>query len=152
MFRIIPAFLLDFAVQSGYHFLIDDEWQIHNLGEEPRYPLSDDDLKVVAERIKSSVNIDNNPQYLIHRNLIAEYHGFTADERNFYLIRIPERLNQISEDFLSKAGTGLGLTLTRKFVNLLSGEITVESTLIKGTAFSLRFPVRQNRGGVNPSP
>lgn len=37
-------------------------------------------------------------------------------------------------------GTGLGLALTRAFCRLLGGEVTVESKLGEGTAFTLRIP------------
>ncbi|HLK65280.1 MAG TPA: response regulator [Bryobacteraceae bacterium] len=38
-------------------------------------------------------------------------------------------------------GTGLGLTITRKFCELMGGNITVESELGKGTTFTIRIPV-----------
>src|SRR5205823_6514727 len=37
-------------------------------------------------------------------------------------------------------GTGLGLTITRKFCELMGGSITVESELGKGTTFAIRLP------------
>lgn len=65
-------------------------------------------------------------------------------------IGIPkEFLNTIFEDFRQVSegtkrnydGTGLGLSLTRKFVNLTGGEIAVESELGVGTTFTLKFPL-----------
>lgn len=40
----------------------------------------------------------------------------------------------------SSEGTGLGLYLTRKIVNLLGGEITVESPIKKGSTFTFNIP------------
>ncbi|MGF1536082.1 MAG: ATP-binding protein [Elainellaceae cyanobacterium] len=38
-------------------------------------------------------------------------------------------------------GTGLGLTISRQFVELMAGQIMVESTLGQGTAFTVALPV-----------
>jgi signal transduction histidine kinase/CheY-like chemotaxis protein len=38
-------------------------------------------------------------------------------------------------------GTGLGLTITRRFAQLLGGDVQVESTLGQGSAFTLHVPV-----------
>ena len=52
-----------------------------------------------------------------------------------------EDFRQVSEGSRrSSEGTGLGLALTRKFVNLLGGDVGVESQPGKGTTFILSFP------------
>ncbi len=40
-------------------------------------------------------------------------------------------------------GTGLGLTITKKYVELLGGKITVESELEKGSTFTIELPVQR---------
>ncbi len=60
------------------------------------------------------------------------------------LPKIFEEFRQVSEGLDRKFdGTGLGLTLTKKFVQLLGGIITVESKLNEGSVFTLKFPVEK---------
>ena len=42
-----------------------------------------------------------------------------------------------------KQGTGLGLSICEAIIELLGGQIWVESTLGKGTAFYFRIPYRK---------
>jgi signal transduction histidine kinase/ActR/RegA family two-component response regulator len=60
------------------------------------------------------------------------------------LPKIFEEFRQVSEGLDRKFdGTGLGLTLTKKFVELLGGSITVESKLNEGSSFIIRFPLEE---------
>jgi len=67
----------------------------------------------------------------------------------------PEDQSKVFEEFQqvgkptdrSREGTGLGLTLAKKFVELHGGKIWVESEVGKGTTFTFAIPVRQARGG-----
>ncbi|HRN27298.1 MAG: PAS domain S-box protein [Ignavibacteriaceae bacterium] len=60
-----------------------------------------------------------------------------------------ENLNKIFEEFrqvsegLSRhfEGTGLGLTITKRFIELMSGEIIVKSKFGKGSTFEVLFPL-----------
>lgn len=56
--------------------------------------------------------------------------------------RIFEEFKQLSEGFTKDfQGSGLGLSITKKFIDLLDGHINVESDVGKGTTFSIKFPV-----------
>ena len=52
-----------------------------------------------------------------------------------------EEFRQVSEGYgRSHEGIGLGLTIIKKSVELMKGEITVESKIGSGSAFTIRFP------------
>jgi CheY-like chemotaxis protein len=53
-----------------------------------------------------------------------------------------EDFRQVSEGISRHfEGTGLGLTITKKTVELMGGEISLESTFGKGTIFTVKFPL-----------
>lgn len=69
--------------------------------------------------------------------------GIAPDE----LDTIFEAFSQGSAGRLSTEGSGLGLTISQRFVQLMGGELHADSTLGKGSHFSFWIPVRS----VNPN-
>ena len=55
-----------------------------------------------------------------------------------------EEFKQVGRDYTRKAeGTGLGLALTKRFVELHGGEITLASQPGQGSTFTVTLPIRQ---------
>jgi signal transduction histidine kinase/Tfp pilus assembly protein PilF len=64
-----------------------------------------------------------------------------------------DRFTQVSEGQTREyEGTGLGLTICRKYVELLQGTISVVSELDKGSQFLIRLPVSINVSGFQNNP
>jgi CheY-like chemotaxis protein len=62
--------------------------------------------------------------------------------KNENLKQIFEEFRQVSEGLSRQfEGTGLGLTITKKFIELLAGEIIVTSEYGKGSTFEVLFPL-----------
>jgi signal transduction histidine kinase len=59
----------------------------------------------------------------------------------------PERLAAIFDDFVTtkRRGLGLGLAISKRIVEQLDGTIAVTSEVGRGTAFTIRFPMRDDR-------
>ncbi len=61
-----------------------------------------------------------------------------------------ERLHRIGEPFYStkEKGTGLGLLTSYKIIENHKGEITVNSTVGKGTTFTIKLPINQQPSSI----
>jgi two-component system sensor histidine kinase TorS len=57
-----------------------------------------------------------------------------------------DKLTQIFQPFVQltnkRGGTGLGLAISRELAHMMTGTLTVQSTLAQGSCFSLRLPLR----------
>jgi signal transduction histidine kinase len=63
--------------------------------------------------------------------------GMTQEQQ----AKVFEEFEQADESTTRKfGGTGLGLTLVKKFTDLLGGELSLQSTPGRGTTFTLRLP------------
>jgi two-component system sensor histidine kinase HydH len=58
-----------------------------------------------------------------------------------------DRLSAIFEEFVTtkRRGLGLGLAISKRIVEQLDGTIAVNSEVGRGTAFTLRFPARDDQ-------
>ena len=94
--------------------------------------------------VKSSLfveDVTNNKQLMTHYLLFEiedTGHGIAKEE----IDKIFEAFGQTEIGGKQQQGTGLGLTISRQFVQLMGGEICVSSTLGKGSLFAFNIPVR----------
>ncbi|RYG20954.1 MAG: response regulator, partial [Chitinophagaceae bacterium] len=71
----------------------------------------------------------------------VEDSGLGIDEANQKVIF--DRFRRIEDDFtIAISGLGLGLSITKAYVELLGGTISVKSTLGKGSIFSFSIPLK----------
>ena len=74
--------------------------------------------------------------------------GMTPDQAR----RVFEPFTQADASTSRKyGGTGLGLTISQRFCELMGGSIHVESELGKGTTFTIRLPLNVARSTTEPS-
>lgn len=99
----------------------------------------DNAIKYTKEgEIKISTNSDNE-----RASVIVSDTGIGIPEK--YLQVIFEPFRQGSEGFNRDfEGTGLGLTITKKFVELLGGRLTVESKMGEGTTLTILLPINHS--------
>jgi PAS domain S-box-containing protein len=79
---------------------------------------------------------------VFHRNFIISIKdtGIGIPEESINIIF--EEFRQVSEGLgRGFQGTGLGLTICKKYVELLNGQISVKSTINKGSEFSFQIPL-----------
>ena len=85
-----------------------------------------------------------NKNYIDYASLSVIDTGIGIKKEN--LKTIFEEFRQVSEGLSRQfEGTGLGLTITKKFIELMSGEINVESKFGKGSTFIVLFPLHHDK-------
>ena len=82
---------------------------------------------------------NNNGRITLHFEIKDTGCGIAANE----LESIFEAFVQSQSGVQSQNGTGLGLTITRKFIQLMGGEITVNSQLMQGTTFTFNIQAKE---------
>lgn len=101
------------------------------------YNLLSNAIKFSPQKGKIEVNI-----YFKNANLLMEIRdeGIGIAPKDYK--RIFEKFVQLENTYTKKeSSTGLGLTITKQFVEMHGGEITVKSAIGKGSTFVVKIPV-----------
>ena len=117
------------------------------------------DEKLFRQILTNLVN--NAVKFTFKGGVLIEIYEESIDLNEWVVINVKdtglgiakENLRMIFDDFRQVSegygrifeGTGLGLSLTKKFVEKMNGNISVESQLNIGSVFSIRFPVRNTK-------
>ncbi|WRH68516.1 MAG: ATP-binding protein [Planktothrix sp. GU0601_MAG3] len=91
----------------------------------------------VILRLNSQENKDHQ-NYILNFTISDTGKGISQEE----LSQLFEAFSQTESGRESQEGTGLGLVISRQFVQLMGGDITVESELGKGTTFQFSINVK----------
>jgi len=132
------------AEQKGLYLQLDQSSQV------PRYIFGDQ-----ARLRQILVNLVGNAMKFTQTGGVIIRLSVKQDDRQYLLIEVedsgpgigPEDQERIFKPFVQLAkvaeqkGTGLGLTITKQFVELMGGRIAVESTLGNGSLFRVELPV-----------
>lgn len=106
--------------------------------------------QIFLNLIQNANKFTENGRILVKINCDGKYYCITISDTG---IGIPSHdLNKIWDRFFkvnrsrskTEGGTGLGLAIVKKLVDLHQGNINVESTLGKGTTFSIQIPINLN--------
>ena len=107
------------------------------------------------------INLVNNAVKFTSNGVIkVSVHEQTEDQKSFVVIKVTDtglgipaakqqiiwdEFRQASEGFnRSFEGTGLGLTLVKKYTEIIGGNISLESEVGKGSVFSVKLPIHKN--------
>jgi len=82
--------------------------------------------------------VEKNPRENFLRLEVKDTGIGIAEE---HVERVFDRFYQVDEN--SPEGSGIGLTLTKEYVQLLNGELTIQSKLNEGSTFSLTLPLKK---------
>ena len=102
---------------------------------------------------KGGISIESNEAVETGRNWMVikiTDTGIGIDATNYDMIF--QEFRQISEGFGRKyQGSGIGLTISKKIINLLGGRITIESKPERGSSFSVWLPQEPGAKGLSAS-
>jgi len=157
------------------HLVADAVRSFTNIAEKNNLYLS---LKIIDEEINAGLDahifnniifnlLNNAIKYTEHGGVTVEVNSMPEGRKRYAIIKIkdsgigiPESSQEIIfEDFRQASeginrqyeGSGLGLTITKRYVELLGGKIFLKSKIGKGSTFMLKFPEIKIKSGKRKS-
>jgi len=97
---------------------------------------SDEDMPIILES-----KIENN---VVHISVTDKGYGIPEEEQPFLFTRF-FRANNVS----NIQGTGLGLNIVKKYLELMNGQISFTSKLNEGSTFVIQIPFHKNQQQEN---
>ncbi|MDT3695762.1 MAG: PAS domain S-box protein [Ignavibacterium sp.] len=141
--------------------------------------LKEDDLKTITDPklLEDILNnlISNAVKFTKNGSITLQAEKLLTDKENFLIIKVidtgigipVEKQNLVWQEFRQASegfnrsfeGTGLGLTITKKYVELLSGNISLSSEENNGTTFTITLPLKPDasipvstKAAIKPEP
>lgn len=95
--------------------------------------------------VKAELSRSTKEQVWIRFSVCDTGAGIPPEKINFIFEQFSQL--QAGEDMTNKSGTGLGLTISQKLVQLMGGNIEVESIIGLGSTFSFELPFVVSKSG-----
>ena len=102
--------------------------------------------QVLINILGNAIKFTDSGQVTLHVSLESKLLSFSIQDTGPGIA--PESMGRLFEAFgqneaglLSSEGTGLGLTISRSFIELMGGQISVSSELGRGSIFTVNLPV-----------
>lgn len=138
------------AAQKKIHFLTDLEDYKNTVLYVDRLKLEEVCLNLLTNAIKFTpeggtvkLKIGKNPVTCGGRNCRIVVQDTGIGIKPDFLSRVFEPFAQERRlEAQNTTGTGLGLTIVKKIINLMGGTVTVDSTPGKGSTFTIQVPLR----------
>ncbi|MFF2752471.1 ATP-binding protein [Psychrobacillus sp. NPDC058041] len=140
----VDLYAITHVVVETFTYMIDKDVKIVNHIQRGQFVMADEErLRQILYNL-----IDNAVKYTIRGqveiNCYEQEENLVIEVIDTGIGVAPENLKHVFEPFRqysnSSGGTGLGLSVTKELVHIQGGTITVDSTVNKGTTFSVTLP------------
>ena len=137
--------LSEFSLGDGPHYVTADRQRLKQV----LLNLLSNAVKYNRDAGKVTASVENGYPHGVRITIADTGHGLSADQ----LDRVFAPFDRLGAEQSTIEGTGLGLTLTKSLIELMGGEIGVESSPGDGSTFWIELPVAHSPlADVTPLP